>query len=82
MAVHHFTLGPSDRDALESLRDAYVGLEVLAGLADHGESRHVAPVLSILNDSLSVWLAVAFQSAPARVRPALSVVDPGHQSEN
>ena len=82
MATHYFTLDPSDRALLENLRDAYVGLEVLAGLADHGESRHVAPVLSVLNDSLSVWLARSFQSAPARVHPSLSVVDPGRQSEN
>jgi len=39
------------RDRLESLHRAYVGVEVLAGMADIG-SHHVAAVLAVINESL------------------------------
>lgn len=51
MAASNHILDRASLDALESLHAAYVGLEVLAGMADT-DSHHVASVLAVLNQAL------------------------------
>ena len=50
MAAANHTLDRASLDGLESLHSAYVGLEVLAGMAD-ADSHHVASVLAVLNQA-------------------------------
>lgn len=76
MASRDFTLDSAARDSLFEIFAAYEGLELLAGLAD-AESRHVAPVLVVINGALSDWLARSFQAAPPRRFGPLSVLDGG-----
>lgn len=76
MAIHDFTLDSAARDALYELHAAYEGLELLAGLAD-AESRHVAPVLVVINGAFSAWLDRSFRGAPVRSSVPFSVVEGG-----
>jgi len=76
MANQDFTLDSAARDSLFEIFAAYEGVELLAGLAD-AESRHVAPVLLVINGALSDWLARSFQAAPSRRFGSLSVLDGG-----
>lgn len=65
---YHSTLDRSSLDRLESLHAAYVGLEVLAGMSDGTESRHVAVVLAIINEALQTHIdALAPKPSPGVV---------------
>lgn len=55
MAKPNNTLDGSSLDRLETLHSAYVGLEVLAGIADV-DSHHVANVLGILNEAFQTQI--------------------------
>jgi len=49
MARQYSTVTRQSLDCLESLHAAYVGLQVLSGIADV-DSHHVAALLSVVND--------------------------------
>lgn len=66
MATPYHTLDRAALDRLESLQAAYVGLEVLAALADT-DSHHVANLLSVLNETFGRQIE-DFAPKPAGLR--------------
>jgi len=62
-AQYDNTMSFSARERLQGLHSAYVGLEVLAGLADV-DSHHVAAVLAVVNEALGQLVEGAGPSRP------------------
>ena len=70
MAKPHLNTGIDALQCLQDLHDAYVSLEVLAGLADT-DSHHVSNVLRFLNEALRHHI----EDATPKVSPGLRLVD-------
>lgn len=66
MARPYSILDRASLDGLESLHAAYVGLQVLSGIADI-DSHHVAAILDVLNDALGRQIS-DFSPKPSGLR--------------